>query len=188
MQAISDKRQDSARCNALPITIDASKQGVEWLFGLLEGMSVTALGMYPVAKGGPPSSQAIHEARALADQYDIDFFDIILAQAMFQLAGMSSRCAATALGVAYHMRNLALCQFAAARLAPHPNTPQGMGREFTNAIGHGMIAALAIAYVNCVSFCHCKHPTTQGGCDQPTWKGSAEQWAELSSLLELPSS
>lgn len=131
--------------------------------------------------------QPIHEARALADRYDIPSFDGVLVQAMLELARWGKRSAATALGIAYAMHDQALCEFAASRLEPHEERPHTLSQKFANAIGHGASGALAMAYLKCESFCPCRHHPSFKGCGvQSHWTGSTEHWAELARHMELP--
>jgi hypothetical protein len=128
----------------------------------------------------------IHEARALADRYDITFFDGILVQAMLKLARLGAQPAATALGIGYAIHDQALCEFAVSHMFPRKESPQAFGQDLTNAIGPTALGALAIAYLKCESFCPCHHHTYHTGCSsKPAWTGTREQWAELARRMEL---
>jgi hypothetical protein len=99
------------------IEIEASAAAIKWLFGLIEGKSFSELGI-PEAKDlkKPPPTKPIHDARDLADVYDIPFFDPILTEAMWKLASMGTYYAVTALGVGYSMANQSLCRFAVSNM------------------------------------------------------------------------
>ncbi|KAG7531092.1 hypothetical protein FFLO_04586 [Filobasidium floriforme] len=149
IQSIGDQRE---ALKDQRIEIDASAKGVRWLFGLLEGSTLEALGAGPeqFRRSTDFDPQPVHEARALADRYDIPSFDGVLVQAMLELARWGKRSAATALGIAYAMHDQALCEFAASRLEPHEERPHTLSQKFANAIGHGASGALAMAYLNLI--------------------------------------
>jgi hypothetical protein len=130
-----------------------------------------------------PSTRSQYEARALADKYDLEFFDSILAQTLLRLASTHPKPAATVVGVAFAMDDQVLCEYAVAHLAPHQNPPHLMSCEFTKAIGPAAMGALASAYLMCESFCPCHHHRDPDGCAKRAWTGSREQWAELARYM-----
>lgn len=166
-----------------PIEIGASIEGIKWLFGLMEGSSLDDLGLPEKRKADQPfSSRPVHEARGLADRYDIAFFDGILAQALFAVASETRGHAAAVIGIGCEMKNAPLCRYATQYLAPYSSPPY-MDADVIQAIGVGGECAIMRAFYQ--SFCTCAHSGTHT-CLKTQWTGKAEQWMHISRVMKFP--
>jgi hypothetical protein len=171
------------------IGIEASAAAVKWLFGLIEGKLFTELGI-PEAQDlrEPPSPKPIHDARDLADVYDIPFFDPILTEAMWKLASMGTYYAVTALGVGYSMANQSLCRFAVSNMTGL-SIPYQLPYSSFDSMGAGAAWAIITAVPTCTQFCACDHTPHSGvpkGCSRTKWSSSHEQWLEISKRMKFP--